>query len=222
MGHGMAAVLMGGGVKKLIIYQNGGGLAYTWTGGGQTWKRVFVSSSGYTGTALLGSVMLLFRRARRGPTFGLIALGLAMLISTAAIIRNQFGMIVVPIIGLIILLSALLLPAEALSCLYSFLAATCSLNAFDTIEDLFRMEGVGDAGDWEDQTVSSDAHTVAKLWGGSHVFYAGLWLSIAIVFLLIGLLLPFDGVTYKSEVKEQKKSAAVASTYTSPNISAIV
>ena len=52
LSHGTAAILVGGGIQKLLIYPDTSGLAYTYTSG-STFKRGFVASAGYTGTAVL-------------------------------------------------------------------------------------------------------------------------------------------------------------------------
>jgi hypothetical protein len=59
MSHGFAAILVGGGVKKLLIYPNTSGLTYTYTDG-SSFKQGFVVCAGYTGTAVLGMILLLF------------------------------------------------------------------------------------------------------------------------------------------------------------------
>jgi hypothetical protein len=80
MCHGMAAVLVGGQIASLHIYADGSGLAFTCTSG-EAWKRVFVASAGYAGTALVGGILLLFRRTRVGPTIGIIGIAGFLLLS---------------------------------------------------------------------------------------------------------------------------------------------
>ena len=133
--HGLAAILVGGGVKELFIYQDGSGLAWTWTDG-TDWKQAIVSSAGYVGTALLGCILLLFRRTRRGPTVGSIGLGVAMLLSCALCVRNSFGIGIVATMGIVIIVLAWQLRAKLVSYLYSFLSATCAFNAINSIHEL--------------------------------------------------------------------------------------
>jgi hypothetical protein len=75
MCHGIASILMGGSISKLEIFKDGSGLAYTRTPG--DWRKAFVSSGGYPGTAVTGCILLLFRRTTLGPTIGTIGLGCA-------------------------------------------------------------------------------------------------------------------------------------------------
>lgn len=203
MCHGMMAIIVGGGIKQLYVYKDGSGLAYTWTTG-EDWKRAVVASAGYTGTAVLGTFMLLWRRTRRGPTIGLISMGCAMLLSCIFFVRNLFGFVAVTLIGSVILLGGWKLPAKWVLYLYSFVAATCSFNALNSVNDLLDMQA-GEAY-VNGQSSETDAHTVADLWGMTSGFWAVVWLLFGLLMSAIGLLLPFDGVTYATEKKQQTKA----------------
>ena len=133
--HGLAAILVGGGVKQIFIYEDGSGLAWTYTDG-TDWKQAIVSSAGYVGTAILGCILLLFRRTRRGPTVGSIGLGIAMLLSCALCLRNSFGIGIITTMGIAIIVLAWQLRAKLVSYLYSFLSATCAFNAINSIHEL--------------------------------------------------------------------------------------
>jgi len=198
----MAALLVGGGVTKLYVYKDGSGLAYTWTTG-EDGKRAFVASMGYLGTALIGAFLLLWRRTRRGPTVGLIGMGLAMLLSVCVYVRNSFGITAVSCIGVCMVLCGWKLPVREVLYLYSFMAATCSFNALDSINDVLDM-GAGESY-VNGQATSSDAHTVADLIGMTYGFWATLWLIFALVMSTIGLLFPFNGITYQQNKKAQRK-----------------
>ena len=200
MCHGMAAIVVGGSVQKLYVYKDGSGLAYTGTSG-ESWKRVFVASAGYIGTAVSGALLLLFRRTRRGPTVGLMGMGCAMLRSCVLYVRNTFGIVAIFLMGSITLVCGWKLPAQGVTYLYCFLAATCSFNALDSIKDLLDMQD-GEAY-VNGQKSSTDAHTVADLIGMSSGFWAMLWLLFGLIMSAIGLLFPFDGSTIRKNRKEQ-------------------
>ena len=203
MCHGMAAVFVGGGISKLMVYKDGSGLCYTWTSG-EDWKRAIVSSAGYNGTALIGCVMLLMRRTRRGPTVGLIAMGLAMLLSCALYVRNIFGVVTVTGIGVFSVICGWKLPVRKLLYLYSFMAACCSFNALDAMNDLMDIQP-GEAY-VNGQESSTDAHSVADLIGMTYGFWAFLWLLFGLIMSAIGLFFPFDGVTVAQNKRQQRKA----------------
>jgi hypothetical protein len=87
LSHGTAAILVGGGISKLLIYPDTSGLAWTYTSG-SSFERGFVASAGYTGTAVLGMILLLFRRTHRGPTVGTIGIGVTIILSCLMYVRN--------------------------------------------------------------------------------------------------------------------------------------
>mmetsp|Transcript_51991 Transcript_51991/g.110471 ORF Transcript_51991/g.110471 Transcript_51991/m.110471 type:complete len:336 (+) Transcript_51991:94-1101(+) len=195
LSHGAAAILTGGGIQKILIYPDTSGLAWTYTDG-SNFRRGFVASAGYTGTAVLGMFLLLFRRTHRGPTIGTIAISVMILVSCMLYVRNTFALVFLPIMALILIICAWKLKVKYLGYLYSFLAATCSFNAIDNIHELF-----GPVGYVNGQEATSDAHTVAEYWGGDYKTWATLWFTFASVCSAIGLLLAFDGLTYKSQQK---------------------
>ncbi|KAL9185494.1 hypothetical protein ACHAXT_003271 [Thalassiosira profunda] len=198
LSHGMAAVLVGGGISKLLIYPDTSGLAWTYTNGSAL-SRGVVASAGYTGTAVLGMVMLLFRRTHRGPTVGTLSLGVMMLLSCLLYVRNTFGLVFIIIMAIVLILCAWKMKAKHLTYLYSFLAATCSFNAVDNITELY---GTGYVNGEES---TSDADTVAEFWGGTSAGWATWWLFFSLICSAIGLLFAFDGLTLK---RAQKATAA--------------
>ena len=199
MSHGVAAILVGGGVRKLLIYPDTSGLAYTYIPD-SNFNGGFVASGGYTGTAVFGMVLLLFRRTHRGPTIGTIGLGVMILLSCALYVRNTFALIMLPIMAIILIICAWKLRAREVGYLYSFLAATCSFNAVDNISELFK--GVGYV---NGEPTEGDAHTVAEYWGGSNIIWATWWLVFAFLCSGIGLLFALDGTVYKKHQKQQQK-----------------
>mmetsp|Transcript_29804 Transcript_29804/g.65610 ORF Transcript_29804/g.65610 Transcript_29804/m.65610 type:complete len:320 (+) Transcript_29804:126-1085(+) len=199
MCHGMAAIIVGGGIKELFVYQDGSGLAWTYTSG-ENWKKAFVASAGYTGTALLGSILLLFRRTRRGPTVGCIGIGIAMLLSCALYVRNAFGIGIVTTMGTVIAILGWKLRAKLVGYLFSFLAATCAFNAVESIQELF-----GGTGYVNGEPMQSDAHSVSEYIGMSYLFWATLWFIFAIVMSLIALIFVLDGSTFKEEQKRKNE-----------------
>ena len=212
MCHGMAAILVRGGIKELFVYKDGSGLAYTYTSG-ENWKRAFVASAGYTGTALLGGLLLLFRRTRRGPTIGLIGMGCCILLSVALYVRNGFAIGALTAMGLVIIVCGWKLKAKWVGYLYSFLAATCSFNAITTIKQLFAPGQGYVNGD----PVYSDAHTVAEYAGGTYVMWATLWMIFAIIMSSIGIMFALDGRTYKKgQLPQQESQVQPAVAYVHP------
>ena len=99
MCHGMAAIISGGSISKLQVFPNGSGLAYTTLRNANA--RGFVASAGYQGTAVVGFILLIFRRTKRGPRTGTMVLACLMLLSCMIWVRNVFGFAFIFCMGLV-------------------------------------------------------------------------------------------------------------------------
>lgn len=186
--HGTAAILAGGKIIWLNIYADGSGLAYCSMPSG-TGKRAFFHSAGYMGTALIGGILLLFRRTKRGPRLGIYATGTIILLTSALYVRNIFGLAVLIPMGLVLLLCGWRLPSNRMRDVYALLAATCCLNAILSIHVLFFAGTVYVGGEARD----SDAQAVASVIGLSYWVWALIWLIFAFVMTCIGLVCALDG-----------------------------
>jgi hypothetical protein len=180
--HGLAAIVLGGHVEWLKIHSDGSGLAMTARPVGRL-PTAFVASAGYIGTALFGALLLLLRRFERAPRIGVVGLGGAIVLSVVFWVRNPFGIVVLLAIGAALLAAGLKAPKEWSAALYAFLAATCCLNAFTSIQVLFspHLQVAGEA------TSSSDATTVAEALWLPHWFWASSWMALALVLVALGL-----------------------------------
>jgi hypothetical protein len=206
MCHGLAAILGGGYIAKLRIYSNGSGSANT-----ACKYPGWVASAGYPGTSVTGCLLLLFRRTTLGPTIGTIGLGIAMILSVILYVGNAWGRIVLSLEGAVLILCGWQLPAAWLDHLYNFLALTVSLNALETIQDLFG----SNQGYVNGEIVYTDAHTVAQKWGGDYRTWATIWLTMSIVLTAFGILfakdaraLPWNG---DGLIKDTSSAPAISS-----------
>ena len=186
--HGVAAVLCGGKINTIYIYDDGSGLANTSIQSPLfDLKRAFVASAGYVGTAIVGGILLLFRRTRRGPRR--VLFGTAILIGLTCLvwIRNTFGLVSMCLIAVALGLAGWFLSAELCAYVYAFVAAACCLNAVDSITGIWNDKECT----WGERR-SNDAVTVAEIWGLAYWFWALLWLIFAVVMLLIGMVFVID------------------------------
>eukprot|EP00547_Thalassionema_nitzschioides_P011212 CAMPEP_0194259414 /NCGR_PEP_ID=MMETSP0158-20130606/43532_1 /TAXON_ID=33649 /ORGANISM="Thalassionema nitzschioides, Strain L26-B" /LENGTH=218 /DNA_ID=CAMNT_0038999203 /DNA_START=316 /DNA_END=972 /DNA_ORIENTATION=+ len=175
---------MGGQIIWLRIYPNGSGLAYTSTPAGKL-PRVAVASAGYTGTAIIGGILLMFRRTQRGPRIGLFILGLLLLISCACFVRNAFGLASLISMGLVLILIGCKLSSFWAGEIYALVASTCCLNAITSIEVLFGTTSQTIGGVIQE----SDAVTVAKQLMLPYWIWATIWLCLALFMTVLGLML---------------------------------
>lgn len=182
MCHGLMAVALGGKVVELEVFKDGSGLAKTLTSNGRV-GRALISSAGYTGTALLGALLLVLRRFRWSARVGTTALGVMAALSVLVWVRNGFGILTLALIAAALIAAGLKLPERWSEQLYALLAATCCLNAFTSLQILFSGANLTVGG----QPASSDAHSVAELLWLPHWFWAGLWMLFGFAMVALGL-----------------------------------
>lgn len=185
--HGLAAEMVGGDIIKLEIFPDGSGLAYN----SFTRRKGlgFVTSAGYQGTAVIGCLLLLVRRTKRGPRTGCLAIALFMILSVLLWIRNAFGMAYGIFMGSALVGVALFLPSQHMRNVYVLLAVTCSLNAITAVRTLF-----GNSYMVNGQTSSTDAHTMATLKDGTTVgLWATIWLLWSIILTMVGIVFAVPG-----------------------------
>lgn len=193
MGHGLAAIVVGGRIDTLYIYEDGSGLAYTTIpnadGVYYPLKRAFVSSGGFSFTAIVGGIMLLFRWTKLGPKIGLISIGSLMLLSCALWVRNTFAIIMLITMGVSLIVLALVMKVgKGLGTVYAFLAGACCLNAVVAVHRLFESDEISVNGSDRD----SDAETVSSYIGMPYQFWAATWFLQSLAMFGLGLLYPFE------------------------------
>jgi hypothetical protein len=88
LSHGLAAVLTGGRIVRILISPNIGGLCET-AGG---W-RLLVIPAGYLGSMLWGGAILVAAARTRMDKAIAIGIGLTVFVTTVAFIRNPFGIL---------------------------------------------------------------------------------------------------------------------------------
>jgi hypothetical protein len=185
--HGLAAAMAGGSIKKLEIFPDTSGLC-TYSLPYDSNRSAFVASAGYQGTAVIGMLLLMLRRTKRGPRAGTMAIALMMIISVAIWVRNMFGIFFMLGLGALLGLGAWKLSSWWIRNLYVVLGVTCALNAITSIRALF-----GTNQEVNGKEVDTDAQAMADLQGGSHTMWALIWLFLALGLALIGFIFAIPG-----------------------------
>ncbi|MBX3467884.1 MAG: M50 family metallopeptidase [Planctomycetes bacterium] len=93
MGHGLAALLVGGAFEHLELYPDLGGVAFSRHAGGL--RGPIVSAGGLLGPALLGGLIIVLGSRQATARRVLLVLGLALAGSLALWVRNLFGAVAV-------------------------------------------------------------------------------------------------------------------------------
>ncbi len=101
MGHGLTAILTGNAFDLLVINADGSGYASSRTAldsGGL--DRALIAMGGPLGPSVIGAALILASSARKYWRPALIALSVALLLSTAIWVRSTVGWAVLPLLGI--------------------------------------------------------------------------------------------------------------------------
>lgn len=136
MGHGIAAVLIGGDFHRFIMGTDGSGVAYT-SGVSSAFGRAFVSAGGLVGPAVTAMFGLIMARNAKSARVGLIVLGVALVVSEILVVRGLFGLIFVGIFAAICLGLAFKAPPWIGQLAMVFVSVQLALSVFSRGDYLF-------------------------------------------------------------------------------------
>lgn len=167
LGHGLAAIAVGGDFVSLMMFADGSGVAATAHDGSRT-ARALISTGGLVGPALVACGLFFLARTERRARIALAGLAGVLLLAVALVVRNLFG------VAYVLALSGLLAAAVrfgsawvARFCLV-FVAVQLSVSVFSRSDYLFTPVARTGAG-----IMPSDAAQIAEafilpywVWGG--------------------------------------------------------
>jgi hypothetical protein len=168
--HALVAVIVGGEVSSVTLQPDTSGLTESAIPNTRA-ARASVASAGYLGAAVVGCLLLAAARAERRAQHILTGIGLLMLVTLIAWVRNLFGAIIVLAWAGALLTIARRRLGNTARFLLSLLAIQVAMNAVYDIRVLFVVGG------------ASDAVTMARLFVLPASFWAGLWMltSVALI-----------------------------------------
>ncbi len=102
MGHGLAAILLGGDFRQLQIFANGSGFA-EYSSRFNPIVRALVAAAGPMGPPIAGAVLILASRSFKTASLSLKILGGFLLLSVLIWVRSLFGIVAIILLGLTIL-----------------------------------------------------------------------------------------------------------------------
>ena len=164
--HGMAAVLTGGRIERIVLFAEQGGATYTRGG-----NAFLTLSAGYLGSLLWGLALMLAARGRaRTVRFTLLALSLVVLGVTLAFVRNPFGILFGLLFGAVLFVAARRLDTRAQAIVLSVLGMTSALYALlDIRSDVL-----------DRPHLPSDAFMLGELTGIPTAFWGVFWIVLGL------------------------------------------
>ncbi len=192
LGHGLAAVFVGGDFVSLEMFADGSGVAATAHSGGRT-ARAVISTGGLVGPAIVACGLFFAARTERRARVALGVLAGVLLLALVLVVRNLFG------VAYVLVLSGLLAAVVRFGSAWAarvglvFLAVQLSLSVFSRGDYLFTPVARTGAGNMpSDVALIADALLLPYwLWGG----VCGLF-SVAVLVLGMWLFLrPMEATT---------------------------
>jgi len=183
MGHGLTAMLLGGNFEHLQIFPNSSGVAY------HSGVRFFgpigrslVAAGGPLGPPLAGAAFILASRSRTSARYALFALGGMLILSTLIWVRSLFGLVAIPVMGLVVLAIATRSPRWMQIFAIQFLGVQACISTYHQLDYLFTGQAVIGG-----RLMVSDSGQIAQNLLLPYWFWGGL-MAIASLLLLYGSL----------------------------------
>ena len=181
IGHGVAAVLVGGSFERFVMYPDGSGVA-TWAGPSSRLAIAFVAAGGLVGPAVVAGVGFAAGRtakgSRRALWVGVVLLALALLL----VVRNVFGVVFVLVLGAVCLLVALRASQEVAQLTLLFLAVQLALSVYSRSSYLFTPMAETATGAMPSDVAQIEAALWLPYW-----FWGGLCGLFSLAVVVLGL-----------------------------------
>jgi len=180
MGHGLAALLLGGNFQQLQIFPSGSGFAIH---SGNLFLgpigRAIVAAAGPMAPPIAGGLIILASRRWRTTQLALLLLGGALILSTLIWVRSLFGVVAIPLLGILVLAVALYAPRWMQIFAVQLLGVQACISTYHQMDYLFTRQAVIGG-----QSMLSDSGQIAQNLLLPYWFWGGL-MAIASLIILV-------------------------------------
>ncbi len=180
LGHGVAALLVGGDFHEFKMWWNGSGVAMH-SGADGAFARSFTAAGGLVGPALCAAILFVLARRTSTARLGLAGFGAALTVALVFVVRNGFGLAFVGILAALALFIALRGSASLVQATVVFLAVQLALSVYARSDYLFT--------EWADTTqgrMPSDVKQMEMALALPYWVWGGLCTALSIAALAIG------------------------------------
>lgn len=187
LGHGVAAVLVGGRFDQLEMWADGSGAARVF--GRTELDHALISAGGLVGPAFAAAVGFAMARRRRWARWALGAIGLLLAWAMIFKIRTGFGLLVAGVLTAACLGVALKAADDWAQLLLGFLSVQLALSVFSRGDYLFMKQAQTGAG-----VGPSDVGVISQGIGGPYWFWGLVCGAISLAALGFGAWIMLRGV----------------------------
>jgi hypothetical protein len=200
LGHGIAAILVGGKFESLLISPDASGLARATASPGL--KAAIVAAGGLVGPACAAALLFVLARRDTLARVGLLVLGAALLACVPLVLVGTYGQVFVSVVALVLLLLGVKAPAWLARLSLAFVAVQLSLSVYSRGDYLFTPVAHTATGDFP-----SDVANIAANLGLPYWLWGGLCGLFSVIVLLLGARLFLRGVAWWKEEEPAKARA---------------
>ena len=181
LGHGLAAMLLGGSFKRLQLWWNGSGVA-SYEGRFSALSRALIAAGGPLGPPLAALALFWAGTKPESAQLALAILAGVCVLVELLFVRNLFGFVFVLLLGAALALLAWRATASVAQFACAFLALQMSLSVFSRGDYLFQAQARTAAG-----MMPSDTAQIAAAIGLTYWFWGGLIALISLAVVAYGL-----------------------------------
>ncbi len=181
MGHGIAAILVGGSFLRFEMWADGSGMA-TWGGQVGAVGRAVVAAGGLVGPAAAAALGFAVGRTVRGARGALTVLAVILAVALVLVVRNLFGLIFVSVVLAGCFLAARKASGEIAQLVLIFLAVQLALSVFSRGDYLFTPVAETAAGN-----LPSDVGQIAQALFLPYWFWGLVCGALSVAVLLYGI-----------------------------------
>eukprot|EP01080_Neovahlkampfia_damariscottae_P006822 gene6822-10987_t len=188
MSHGLTALLSGFTFEKLILYEDGSGVAYYYTPqNANKLKLALVAAMGPMSGPIVGSFFILIRCLHlQMSRVCLILLSICLMLSDVFVVRSNFGLIIVGLLALIFLIVGVLFPLWFQVFFVDFLGTQICISTFSDIDYIFTYQVEIDGKKMLSDTGAIQQNLLLPYW-----FWASSMIAVSIFLLTLSLYISY-------------------------------
>lgn len=181
MGHGVAAIIVGGKFQSFLMWSDGSGVAKI-NGEFGNFAKAFVAFGGLVGPAIMASLFFISAKNLYRAQVSLALFGFILLLALILVVRNAFGLIFVGAISVSCLYSFFSSLKKYAQIVVSFLAIQLSLSVFSRSDYLFMKNAVTNQG-----VMPSDVEQMSQALWLPYWFFGGICALFSLMVLVLGV-----------------------------------
>jgi hypothetical protein len=187
LGHGVAALLVGGSFHSLLISPDASGVAHCMAEGNV--RHAIVSAGGLVGPACVAAIFFALARHEKLARISLVLLGLGIVGLVPTLLEGTFGKVFASVLAVLFLAVGVRAPAWLSRHALAFVAVQLALSVWSRGDYLFTRVAHMATGD-----MPSDVANMERYLGLDYRFWGAVCAAFSVVALIVGARLFLRGL----------------------------